>query len=257
MQQNNRVQLSLFIQDDELYKGLVIPYRESADRSALNRLVMKLLGAYYYKPEVRSLVDAETEEVKTINDFEETLNNMRNNLAMQSFMADEMLNSSKAAMGNIENAMNQGVDETPTTNAQNPTQQSANVVAIPKFEEAQPVKSQEVQQPQSEGKSAEFNLLAQILQNMLVKQGDTQDAELLAAYLNPKTASKPQSIEKTGRQIEDDEILSNVIQSEPVSEPVKEEVQVVPQPEPESESEDIEQIDVAASMNSLLESIGI
>lgn len=257
MQQNNRVQLSLFFQDDDLFKGLVIPYRESADRSALNRLVMKLLGAYYYKPEVRSLVDAETEEVKTINDFEETLNNMRNNLAMQSFMADEMLNSSKAAMGNIENAMNQGVDEAPTTNAQNPTQQSANVVAIPKFEETQPVKSQEVQQPQSEGKSAEFNLLAQILQNMLVKQGDTQDAELLAAYLNPKTTSNPQSVEKTGRQIEDDEILSNVIQSEPVSEPVKEEVQEVPQPEPESEPEEVQQIDVAASMQDLLKSIGI
>lgn len=86
----NRVQLSLIIDDNDVYNNLVIPAKQNKD---LHPLCIRLLSAYYYNEEVRNIIDGVSDE-----DYEEVsespvmeaINNLRNNLAMQAFLSSDL-----------------------------------------------------------------------------------------------------------------------------------------------------------------------
>ena len=88
---HNRVQLSLIIEDNDVYNNLVIPSKHNKD---LHPLCIRLLSAYYYNEEVRDLVDGVS---NTPDDYEEAENpvmdaitSLRNNLAMQAFLGSDL-----------------------------------------------------------------------------------------------------------------------------------------------------------------------
>ena len=79
-----RVQLSLIFEDETLYDELITP---SKDDKTLCPLIIKLLSAYYYKPDFRALVDEASEkdveeESENNTDMQEQFNNARNTIAM-------------------------------------------------------------------------------------------------------------------------------------------------------------------------------
>lgn len=85
----NRVQLSLVIDDSDLYNNLVLPAKQNKD---LHPLFIRLLTAYYYNEEVRNLVDGVSEEYDEVSDSPvmDAINNLRNNLAMQAFLSSDL-----------------------------------------------------------------------------------------------------------------------------------------------------------------------
>lgn len=85
----NRVQLSLIIEDNDVFNNLVIPSKQSKD---LHPLCIRLLSAYYYNEEVRNLVDGITEDYEEVSDSPvmDAINNLRNNLAMQAFLGSDL-----------------------------------------------------------------------------------------------------------------------------------------------------------------------
>lgn len=85
----NRVQLSLIIDDKDVYDNLIMPAKQNKD---LHPLCIRLLSAYYYNEEVRNIVDGVSEDCDTISDSPvmDAINNLRNNLAMQAFLSSDL-----------------------------------------------------------------------------------------------------------------------------------------------------------------------
>lgn len=88
----NRKQLSLIIRDDELFTNFIKP---CADSGELNNVIIKCLSSYYYKDDVRSLIDGveqeeEVQETVQIKGIQDSINDIRQALAMQSFYAESL-----------------------------------------------------------------------------------------------------------------------------------------------------------------------
>lgn len=85
----NRVQLSLIVDDNDVYDNLVLPAKQNKN---LHPLFIRLLSAYYYNEEVRNIVDGVSEEYEDVSDSPvmDAINNLRNNLAMQAFLSSDL-----------------------------------------------------------------------------------------------------------------------------------------------------------------------
>ena len=103
----NRIQLSLMISDDELYKNLLVKAKESRE---LHQLTISLYKAYYYNSEVRNLVNnignARSEESE--EGVSDVISQMRNNLAMQTFLLNDVANTLEGGVEDIKEAYEKG-----------------------------------------------------------------------------------------------------------------------------------------------------
>lgn len=103
----NRIQLSLMISDDELYKNLLVKAKESRE---LHQLTISLYSAYYYNSEVRNLVNnignAHSEEQE--EGVSDVISQMRNNLAMQTFLLNDVANTLEGGVEDIKEAYEKG-----------------------------------------------------------------------------------------------------------------------------------------------------
>lgn len=120
-----RVQLSLLFQDENLYNNLILPYKQER---ALNSLIIKCLSSYFYREDVRNLIESsEDDEVNdevssSFQDSQSICDNIRNSLAMQSFLAQELkqeIENGTEDISNIISNVNKKAEETgmvkPTT----------------------------------------------------------------------------------------------------------------------------------------------
>ena len=101
----NRIQLSLMIADDELYNNLLVKAKESRE---LHQLTISLYKAYYYNSEVRNLVNnignANTTEESSDSGVSDVISQMRNNLAMQTFLLNDVANTLEDGVDGIKEA---------------------------------------------------------------------------------------------------------------------------------------------------------
>lgn len=105
----NRVQLSLILDDDEVYNNLIIPAKHGKE---LHPLCIRLLTAYYYNEQVRELVDGVSEyqvEGEQDNSIEDAIASIRSNLAMQSFLQSDLAQLLEDGANDIANIANGAV----------------------------------------------------------------------------------------------------------------------------------------------------
>lgn len=91
-----RAQLSLVFTDEDLYNNFIIPCKENRE---LHGVVLRCLSAYYYNAEVRKLVEGiasasdEDVEQRQVESSQESINKIRDLIAIQSLMIDDVQNS--------------------------------------------------------------------------------------------------------------------------------------------------------------------
>lgn len=91
-----RAQLSLVFTDEELYNNFIIPCKENRE---LHGVVLRCLSAYYYNAEVRKLVEGiasaseEDTEQRQVESSQESINKIRDLIAIQSLMIDDVQNT--------------------------------------------------------------------------------------------------------------------------------------------------------------------
>lgn len=103
----NRKQLSLIVTDDTLYSELVVPKSQSKE---LNDIILRCLSAYYYKEDVRKLIDGVDESSSQGEDFKKPqtiINDIRSALAMQTYYADELDNTLKDGIDDVSSILSQ------------------------------------------------------------------------------------------------------------------------------------------------------
>lgn len=114
---NMRAQLSLLFTDEELYKNFIVPMKNGR---MLHSIILKCLTAYYYNPEVRSQIEGieinntSTDGEVHISNQQESINEIRNLLTMQSFMTQELSNSMEDGideMGDILDQVNKRAED--------------------------------------------------------------------------------------------------------------------------------------------------
>ena len=102
-----RAQLSLQFYDEELYTNFIKPYKEQRH---LNSLIIKCLSAYYYDDEVRSRIDGVSIDAMSdepeVSSTQEICDSIRQALAMQDFMAQELKNTMETGTEDISNMLN-------------------------------------------------------------------------------------------------------------------------------------------------------
>jgi hypothetical protein len=93
------------IADDELYNNLLVKAKESRE---LHQLTISLYKAYYYNSEVRNLVNnignANTTEGPNDEGVSDVISQMRNNLAMQTFLLNDVANTLEDGVEGIKEA---------------------------------------------------------------------------------------------------------------------------------------------------------
>lgn len=88
-----RTQISLIFDDENLFNNFIIPYKE---QRALNGVIIRCLKAYFYSEEAKNSIelannaDYSTESGIRDEQTEQALQNIRETLLMQSFLADEL-----------------------------------------------------------------------------------------------------------------------------------------------------------------------
>lgn len=241
-----RVQLSLIFRDAEVYDNLIIPYKQQ--RSALTELIIKLLSSYYYKPDVRALIDAETEETQSINDFQSCLEDMRNNLAMQSFLADEMLSSATASVEDMGEILKQASTKY--------EQAKATPVEPAKLADLSAHREEATKANQEAANKSELAVIAELLKTVLVQQGNTEGVAKLDAITHGQFVAAPEAEPKTERQIPQNE--TSVSEPNPVviSNPTEQTV-VTDSDEDDASDTEMTEEEVESSMNTFLGSIGL
>lgn len=100
-----RAQLSLLFDDEELFNNFVLPYK---DQRLLNSVIIKCLSAYYYNPDIRSIVEGDTFQSNDEEDTskKEMFDNIRTTLLMQEFMTTELGDTLQAGSENINDILN-------------------------------------------------------------------------------------------------------------------------------------------------------
>lgn len=99
-----RAQLNIMTDDEELFDGLIKPYKEE---KLLNNLILKCLSAYYYNEEVRNLIEG-----TSLDDSEETtstqslVDGIRADVATQKFLADELQKTIEAGTEDVSEILN-------------------------------------------------------------------------------------------------------------------------------------------------------
>lgn len=99
-----RAQLNIMTDDEELFDGLIKPYKEE---KLLNNLILKCLSAYYYNEEVRNLIEGTSlDDSVPVEDTQSLVDGIRADVAMQKFLADELQKTIEAGTEDVSEILN-------------------------------------------------------------------------------------------------------------------------------------------------------
>lgn len=104
-----RAQVSLIFQDEDLYYNFVEQLKQTKQ---LQGTIIKCLSAYYHNPEVTALIDgygeAELEQDSGVvaKESADIINEIRNTLAMQSFLTQELENTVEGGTQDVSDILN-------------------------------------------------------------------------------------------------------------------------------------------------------
>ena len=194
-----RAQCSLLFYDEKLYKEFINPMKVSKD---LNNIIIKCLSAYYYNAKARELIDGFEDDSddleQTRQQQQELINNMRQGLMMQDFLAQEIENTMADGMEDIsdiiDNVNNKAEEAGVATKHTTDTGETIlRIGMIPKQEtpEAQP---QQQSAPQSTSTTQVPDILLTLMERMLERSGDKEGVELLHKLM---PTQQPVNVEQT------------------------------------------------------------
>lgn len=246
-----RAQVSLLFTDKDMYDSFIIPYKDARE---LNSLIVKCLTAYYYDEKVRGLIEGQQEDIASDTDKASTqqdmINNIRQNLMIQSFMAQEMQQTLADGIDDVSDILhnvNRKAEETGVVRRTEDAFSSGVYQLETEKTPSVPNNQSSVNYTSNNNTNEELVVLRSILERLLVRVGDTEGMSML----NSLKTSNVETTEKT-------ESLNNEVQD--VSTDIKEEEffeEVAPQVE-ETQlevEEEPKEIDATASMLELFGSI--
>ena len=207
-----RAQCSLQFSDKELYENFVIPMKQSKE---LNTLIIKCLKAYYYDPQARDAIEGTDNTLNQPTDVDESavstqqdmINNIRQSLMMQSYMAQEMEDTLANGVDDISDILHNVNDVAESSGVANrrETENSSGILRITKAEDkpkpAQTATSQSVSQTMTE--DSKLAVMMSVMLSMAEKLGDVKDIERLKGILNsshPTDTASEQTVDNVSEQ---------------------------------------------------------
>ena len=219
---SQRAQVSLIFYDQELFEELVLPLKE---QKMLNSVIIKCLSAYYYNTEVRNLIENidETAQEDSSSDMDNIIMNMRNTLAMQSFLADDVKQSVESGMEDIDNILNSVNEKAESTGVVKPTQSEYGngILMINSSENRENNKAQT-----TTNFSGEMNILAKAILMLARHSGDKEVEALFSEDVKVEQSSQSEAVVETPTQISNDEVSIEPKVQEVITEPIVEEIEV-------------------------------
>ena len=219
---SQRAQVSLIFYDQELFEELILPLKE---QKMLNSVIIKCLSAYYYNTEVRNLIENidETAQEDSSSDMDNIIMNMRNTLAMQSFLADDVKQSVDSGMEDIDNILNSVNEKAESTGVVKPTQSEYGngILMINSSENRENNKAQT-----TTNFSGEMNILAKAILMLARHSGDKEVEALFSEDVKVEQSSQSEVVAETLTQISNDEVSIEPKVQEVITEPIVEEIEV-------------------------------
>lgn len=219
---SQRAQVSLIFYDQELFEELILPLKE---QKMLNSVIIKCLSAYYYNTEVRNLIENidETAQEDSSSDMDNIIMNMRNTLAMQSFLADDVKQSVESGMEDIDNILNSVNEKAESTGVVKPTQSEYGngILMINSSENRENNKAQT-----TTNFSGEMNILAKAILMLARHSGDKEVEALFSEDIKVEQSSQSEAVVETSTQISNDEVSIEPKVQEVITEPIVEEIEV-------------------------------
>ena len=269
-----RAQISLMFKDKDLYDNFIVP---SKAEKVLNDFIIKCLSAYYYNEEIRNKIEGiSMEDVVSddtiITDSQQICNNIREALAMQSFMATELENAINDGIDDINNIMDKVDDMTEGSGFVKSTQTEYGA-GIPLLDLKNPTnqKSSEnvSQASQTSGYDANtgYNnfVIEYLMRTVLGTEGIAKMNEEYSALVSGKTkSSENSSSESADSQVVTTEVNESSIfeeskeqaQTGVVSEQIVSEQTVKSEPEPEKTDSDISNDEAEDATDALMDLLG-
>lgn len=204
-----RVQLSLLFDDKAVFDGLVMPFKQSKE---LNSLIIRCLSAYYYNENVRNLVEGDSFE--QINDEEvtssqEICDNIRNILAMQDFLAQELQNTVEDGadeFNDILNNVNQKAEDYGVVKQTTDESGNSNL----RLEVKTSVSGDMNNSSQSGSNSTFEQFMLQMMLRIFNNTGDTEGASIINARMNGQSDTIVKEEVKTSMQEETEQVVMSV-----------------------------------------------
>lgn len=191
-----RVQLSLLFDDKAVYDGLVIPFKQSKE---LNSLIIRCLSAYYYNEDVRNMIEGDSYEQlndEDVTSSQEICDNIRNILAMQSFMAQELQNAVEDGadeFNDILNNVNQKAEDFGV--ARQTTDESGN--ANLRLEVKTPVSANKNNFSSADSDNTFEQFMLQMMLRVFNNTGDTEGASIINTRLTGQSNVEVKDEQKT------------------------------------------------------------
>lgn len=258
-----RTQLSLIFTDEDLYNNCVVVLKEQRE---LHSTIIRLLSAYYYRQDIRNLVDEVdtdkfAEEIEAGNNkVQDSIDAIRDSLLMQSFAAEELrqtLDNGAKDMASIVEGTKQASRSTEQSSVK-PDAFGAGVArltmkdVIPK--QTTEVSSDAIQQLQESAKAvfsdAQFNVLLQMMK-LSAGQGISNVSSEPISNTNTSEVEENQSF-TTENEVSTNDASSDFDFSDSVSE-----FQTASSVSEESTVAEPKVIDATNAMKDLLGSIGV
>lgn len=203
-----RAQCSLQFSDKELYENFVIPMKQSKE---LNTLIIKCLKAYYYDQQARDAIEGTDNTLNQPTDVDESavstqqdmINNIRQSLMMQSYMAQEMEDTLANGVDDISDILHNVNDVAESSGVANrrETENSSGILRITKAEDKPKPTQTPVSQTMTE--DSKLAVMMSVMLSMAEKLGDVKDIERLKGILNsshPTDTTSEQTVDNVSEQ---------------------------------------------------------
>lgn len=173
-----RAQLNIMTDDEELFDGLIKPYKEE---KLLNNLILKCLGAYYYNEEVRNLIEGTSlDDSVPVADTQSLVDGIRADVATQKFLADELQKTIEAGTEDVSEILNRTDKAAEKSVVVKTTKYGASTLRIEQHNLNLDTKEPEPKQGQSEIKSDDtLKILVMAVSKLAEANGNKEVVDLL------------------------------------------------------------------------------
>lgn len=173
-----RAQLNIMTDDEELFDGLIKPYKEE---KLLNNLILKCLGAYYYNEEVRNLIEGTSlDDSVPVADTQSLVDGIRADVATQKFLADELQKTIEAGTEDVSEILNRTDKAAEKSVVVKTTKYGASTLRIEQHNLNLDTKEPEPKRGQSEIKSDDtLKILVMAVSKLAEANGNKEVVDLL------------------------------------------------------------------------------
>lgn len=173
-----RAQLNIMTDDEELFDGLIKPYKEE---KLLNNLILKCLSAYYYNEEVRNLIEGTSlDDSVPVADTQSLVDGIRADVATQKFLADELQKTIEAGTEDVSEILNRTDKAAENSGVVETTKYGASVLKIEQHNFNTDINKPESEQKQPEIKSDDtLKILVMAVSKLAEADGNKEVVDLL------------------------------------------------------------------------------